>query len=1143
MLNFLSNNTRALGIFFLLFNYWGPVNGQAFYRVTNQGLNNSGTVIKVSADNYIYTGGYKNDSCFVTKLSSGGSIQWVRAFKAGIGKGIVSDLAITPDNFIIGTFYNYNLAGVQSPYAAAGYFKFDNTGNLVWLKQHNSAGNYFLRNIKINSINEYIIFGSSHGNSGTYSDWKIMRIDAATGNITSQSPLVDLTVAGSNSYLDDIIDVSEKDTQGNYYVTARVYAGGSGAGSIRPCVGKVDPSGTILWTNYYFAANSAACRIYPSIIQIHQDTIYCSFFGNNSGSGGASWNIGYLKLLTDGTLIETKVIDIQGSAGERVGGFHVDNSGIFLYGALNFDTPLKDLYLLKLNHNGNFVYGKRIGDPAASELPWEIQWSPALTRANNKLYFTARKIISGIDQTIIGAYDENTTFDCETIANITIQDIPRSNFQTTVPRTFNNHILSVQNAPVSNAQFFNIECLNQIDSIPDTASCSLSNLIIQAPVYSNSTIEWSDGSTGNTITPSSSGQYWVKIITPCCIYVDSFFVNGQITNPQYVSFNICANDSVFFHGNYYQSGVFWDTIPNPLGCDSVYNIEVFGTSPLNTSISFIHDVCFGDSIQIAGNWYSTSLTVYDTIPQATGCDSLHIHQINLLPLTTNSITINTQYCGVDSVQINGLWYSSNTTIYDTIPQPLGCDSLIITNITFQNLLNTSATIQNVICEGDSIFINGAWYSGPTTVYDTIPQINGCDSLHIHQVSILLLINNSITINEQYCGVDSVFINGQWYFSNTTVYDTIPQISGCDSLIIRQINLEPLTNYSRIIQHELCPRDTIFINGSWHSVPSTVYDTIPQTVGCDSLFIHQIISAPLTNYTRIVSKYLCQNDSLFANGNYYFPPAVVSDTVSFGACDSLFIIQLFSDTTAPLTIPDYVICQSKPLTIDLFGNTMMTINPPGQFSTNSNGSINFTGNVFGNYEVVYQNNLGCIDTAKFDISNSDSTNNQIVSVPIVSGCDYFIEFDAQGDKNLYNFWVSKDSILSSTETFQFLPDHYPFEIILLSGNELNCLDTIRQVFEEYPLEIDDLLFYPNAFTKNGDNLNEEWELFAPCFTEGTLLIFDRWGELLFETHKYPYKWDGYYQNEVVPAGVYVFLFEGISYNKKYFMKKGSITKLN
>jgi gliding motility-associated-like protein len=1139
----ISPNNKAIGIFIFLLYCWGQVSGQAFYRVSNQVSNNSGTVIKVSADNYIYTGGYKNDSCFVTKLSAAGNILWVRAFKAGIGKGIVSDLAITPDNFIIGTFYNYNLAGVQSPYAAAGYFKFDDSGNLIWLKEHNSPGNYFLRNIKVNSINEYIVFGSSHGNSGTYADWKIMKIDAVTGNITWQSPLVDLTVAGSNSYLDDIIDVSEKDSQGNYYVTARVYAGGSGAGSIRPCIGKIDPSGTILWTNYYFAAGTATCRIYPSIIQIHQDTIYCSFFGNNSGTGGANWNIGYLKILTDGTLIETKVIDIQGSAGERVSGFHVDNAGVFLYGALNFDTALKDLYLLKMSHSGNFIFGKRIGDPAVSEFPWEVQWSPALTRANNKLYFTGRRVNSGIDQTIIGAYDENITFDCEPATNITIQNVPRTNFQTTVPRVFFNHTLSVQNGTVSSPQFFNIECLTQIDSIPDTSTCSLSNLIIQAPVYVNGSIEWSDGSTGNAINPASSGQYWVKIITPCCIYVDSFFVNGQVTNPQYVSFNVCANDSVFFQNNYYTVGVFWDTIPNAGGCDSVFNIEVLGISLMNTSITFNHDVCFGDSIQIAGVWYSNTVTVYDTIPQPSGCDSLHIYQINQLPLTTNSTTINTQFCGVDSVQINGLWYSSNTTLYDTIPQPLGCDSLIIRNISFQNLLNTSITIQNLICEGDSILINGGWYSAPTTVYDTIPQLSGCDSLHIHQIAVLQLINNSITINEQYCGVDSLFINGQWYSSNTTIYDTIPQISGCDSLIIRQISFESLLNFSRVIQHELCSRDTIFINGSWHSVPNTVYDTIPQITGCDSLHIHQITIAPLSNYTRILNKYLCPNDSLLAGGSYYLPPAVISDTTSFGTCDSLFVIHLFSDTTAPLSLPDYTICKSKPFNIDLSGNSVISIDPPGQFSVDANGSITFQGSVFGTFEVVYQNNIGCTDTVRFQISSSDSSNNYIGSSPLISGCDYFIEFEAKGDNNLYNFWVAEDSLFAATGNFQFLPAQYPFEIVLLSGNDISCLDTIRQVFEEYPVEIDDLLFYPNAFTKNGDNLNEDWELIAPCFTEATLLIFNRWGELLFETHQYPYKWDGYYQNEIVPMGVYVFLFEGTSYNKKYFMKKGTITKLN
>jgi gliding motility-associated-like protein len=62
--------------------------------------------------------------------------------------------------------------------------------------------------------------------------------------------------------------------------------------------------------------------------------------------------------------------------------------------------------------------------------------------------------------------------------------------------------------------------------------------------------------------------------------------------------------------------------------------------------------------------------------------------------------------------------------------------------------------------------------------------------------------------------------------------------------------------------------------------------------------------------------------------------------------------------------------------------------------------------------------------------------------------------------------------------------------------------------------EDLLYYvPNTFTPNGDGTND---IFLPVLTAGfdptsyTLLIFNRWGEVLFESHDPAVGWDGQYK---------------------------------
>lgn len=84
----------------------------------------------------------------------------------------------------------------------------------------------------------------------------------------------------------------------------------------------------------------------------------------------------------------------------------------------------------------------------------------------------------------------------------------------------------------------------------------------------------------------------------------------------------------------------------------------------------------------------------------------------------------------------------------------------------------------------------------------------------------------------------------------------------------------------------------------------------------------------------------------------------------------------------------------------------------------------------------------------------------------------------------------------------------------------CIDFVSR-----PITVtDELIYYvPNAFTPDNDNYNEA---FKPVFGTGydpqgyTLYIFNRWGDLLFESHNTDVGWDGKFNNQVVEDGVYI-----------------------
>ena len=81
------------------------------------------------------------------------------------------------------------------------------------------------------------------------------------------------------------------------------------------------------------------------------------------------------------------------------------------------------------------------------------------------------------------------------------------------------------------------------------------------------------------------------------------------------------------------------------------------------------------------------------------------------------------------------------------------------------------------------------------------------------------------------------------------------------------------------------------------------------------------------------------------------------------------------------------------------------------------------------------------------------------------------------------------------------------ITLTAISEQGCIDSIKKSVKV----IEDLIYYiPNSFTPDGDQYNQE---FKPIFTSGfdqkgyELLIFDRWGNLVFQTTDYTKGWDG------------------------------------
>ncbi|MFL5743061.1 MAG: gliding motility-associated C-terminal domain-containing protein [Niastella sp.] len=86
---------------------------------------------------------------------------------------------------------------------------------------------------------------------------------------------------------------------------------------------------------------------------------------------------------------------------------------------------------------------------------------------------------------------------------------------------------------------------------------------------------------------------------------------------------------------------------------------------------------------------------------------------------------------------------------------------------------------------------------------------------------------------------------------------------------------------------------------------------------------------------------------------------------------------------------------------------------------------------------------------------------------------------------------------------------------------------------------DGVFIPNSFTPNNDGLNDVLKVYGYKIKELKLVVFNQWGEQLFESRDQSRGWDGMYKGKVQPSGVYMYVCRLVLTDGTVVDKKGAI----
>lgn len=631
-----------------------------------------------------------------------------------------------------------------------------------------------------------------------------------------------------------------------------------------------------------------------------------------------------------------------------------------------------------------------------------------------------------------------------------------------------------------------------------------------------------------------------------------------------INATICQNQVYTYNGGIYNASFNGnvDTVQTPAGCDSiiVLNLTVipFLTGIIDTAI------CQGKSFLFNNITYTATVSgVTDTFTTASGCDS--IVTLNLTVTPYPSYIIDTMICAGQSYVFNGISYNAAVTgAKDTFLTAGGCDSMVTLNLTVIPYL--TGTLNVSICQGQSYLFNNISYTNAVSnITDTLITAAGCDSIVTLNLTVLPYLTG--TTNDTICSGQSYTFNGNTYTSAVSgLVDTFQNAAGCDSIVTLNLAVKPFIVDT--VNAFICQGKTYVFNGnSYTNSISGISDTFQTLSGCDSIVILNLTVNPTVNLTEQATicyaqlPYTWRGMQVYAGG-----PVAATDTIpALKGCDSIITLDL-NVIPQPTIIPvDTAACESVAYKGNLYYQDT-TLYEKLTFTNSICDSIIFQINIevnhhlsdtlyadicigetynhnngetythTGYYADTYQSWKGCDSVSVLALRV-----HALPDITIYYEPNKFCIFDTVSveGKGAIDYIWAYNAVTNQPGTTALIPlHHYSNTIKLIGKDEFDCVDSSIIEIPTFPCcEIE----MPNAFSPNADGLND---LFVPA-TKGNPLeyafvIYNRYGQQVFRTTNIDKGWDGTFNGNPAETGVYYYWLSSDCATGENTKLKGDLT---
>ncbi|HFA51426.1 MAG TPA: T9SS type B sorting domain-containing protein [Bacteroidetes bacterium] len=613
--------------------------------------------------------------------------------------------------------------------------------------------------------------------------------------------------------------------------------------------------------------------------------------------------------------------------------------------------------------------------------------------------------------------------------------------------------------------------------------------------------------------------------------------------------SLCTGTSIMVNGTVYDENTPTGTEvlegQNYLGCDSIVIINLSFDDAVVFDLT--QTICEGETITVNGNLYGAGnpTTGQELVQNGSvnGCDSIINIDLSFFPPAEFDLT--EALCVGGSITVNGMVYDgSNPSGTEVIAggSSTGCDSVVNVSLSFVN--EVVIDLIGTFCEGFSVNVNGVDYDAGNPTGQEIfanGSVNGCDS--IVNINLSFYPPSTSVFEQALCTGGSVVINNTTYDeSNPSGVEVLmgASFNGCDSTVFVDLEFADVVEFD--LNDMLCGGDSVIVNGTAYNEgnPSGQELFVNGSVnGCDSLVNINLTFLPAGEL--LIDDILQAGGSLLVNGTLYDENNPSGTEIipngNFNGCDSIITVNLtFSgglsaniSTVPPTCFGD---ADASIAIESLTGGTgpyQVSVNsfPVGSFDDFP--AIIGTDFLAGAYDILIEDAAGLTYTDEVEIMDApeiflDLGNDEEIQL----GDDLIISPQTNIVVNSL-VWSPPAYIISDSTELQITvapTEEITYTLTVFDDKDCSASDDITiNIFKKNEV------FVPNAFSPNGDGLNDRLIVFGGKSVKNikSFMIFERWGAVVFEgfnlqPNNTELGWDGTAKGKPLDPAVFVWFAE-------------------